>query len=163
MEAAGIAALGISWTSFIFQLVNFVVLLVLLRIFAYPAIVRVLEARKQKIDEQLKNAAEMEKRLKMANKEAQEILDASRKQAHDILHDAGKKATTIMQEAFERAEEETKIMIVAAEVRLQKEVKEARRALREEAATLVVAATEKVLGEKMTSKEDLRFIERSLV
>jgi F-type H+-transporting ATPase subunit b len=163
MEATGIAALGISWTAFIFQLVNFLVLLVVLRIFAYPAIVRVLEARKQKIDEQLKNAAEIERRLHLANKESQDILDASRKQAHDIIHDAGKKATDIMQEAFLRAEEETKIMLIAAEVRLDKQTKEARRALREETATLVISATEKILGEKMKSKEDLTLIERALV
>ncbi len=163
MEPVGIAALGISWSSFLFQLINFLVLLTLLRIFAYPAIIRILEARKQKIDEQLKNAAETEKRLKLAHAEAQNILDASHKKAQDIIHDAGKRATSIVQEAFERAEQETQIMFVAAEARLQKDVKEARRALKEETATLVVSATEKILAEKMTSQDDLKLVKRALV
>ncbi|MEK7500068.1 MAG: F0F1 ATP synthase subunit B [Patescibacteria group bacterium] len=163
MEAVGIAALGISWSAFIFQLLNFVVLLTVLRIFAYPAIIRVLEERKRTIDEQMKNAAEIKQRLARAHKEAQEILDVSRTKAHDIIHDAGKRAADIVQEAFEQAEAESQMMFVAAQVKLDKNVHEARTALKHETATLVVAAAEKMLGDRMTSKDDLRFIERSLL
>ncbi len=162
MADVGIAALGISWSAFLFQLINFLVLLTILRIFAYPMIIRVLEGRKQKIDEQLKNAAETERRLAQAHLEAQGIIDASQKKARTIIHDASKKATDVVQEAFARAEEEAHIMARAAEVRIEKEVKAARVALREEAATLVMAATEKLLNEKMDSEKDLRFIDRVL-
>jgi F-type H+-transporting ATPase subunit b len=162
-EAVGIAALGISWSAFIFQLINFLVLLAILRIFAYPAIIRVLEARKQKIDEQLQNAAEIEKRLALAHTEAQDIVHASHEKARAIIHDASKRAESVVQEAFARAEEETKVMFRAAEALLEKDVKEARRILKTETALLVVTATEKILGEKMTSEEDRRFIDRALV
>ena len=163
MEAVGIAALGISWSAFVFQLINFVVLLTMLRIFAYPAILRVLQERKRKIDEQIQNAAEVEKRLARAHNEAQEILEVSQKKAHGIIHDAKKRATSIVQEAFEQAEAEAQIMFVAAKDQLEKDVHEARQLLKEETAALVVAASEKMVGEKMTTPEDLRFIKRSLV
>lgn len=163
MAAEGIAALGISWSAFLFQLINFLVLLVVLRIFAYPSIVRVLEARKRKIDEQLKNAAELERTLALAETKAEKIIDASHKKAQGIIEDASARARGVVEEAVQKAHLEAENIVRLTETRLDQQIKEARQILKKETAALVVAATEKVLQEKITSKKDHSFIDRALV
>lgn len=162
MAAEGIGALGIAWEQFAFQALNFLVLLGILRVFAYPAIVRALEGRKQKIDEQLKNAAELERRITLAHLESTSIIDASHQKAHAVIADASARADMIVTDAFAKAKQETHTMIQAAHRRIEQEVDQARQHLRAETAMLVVSATGKVLNEKMTHEKDLEIIERAL-
>lgn len=163
MADSGIAALGIDLKAFVFQLINFLILLLVLRRFAYPYIVRALEDRKRKIDEQLQNAAELERKLALAHKKSLQIIDESHKKAQDIMSDASTRANALIQEAVKRAEEETESIALAAQVKLEEDVRKARIALKKETASLVAAATEKVIGEKMTDDADLALIERALV
>lgn len=163
MAAEGIGALGLDWKAFIFQALNFLVLLGVLRIFAYPAIIRALEGRKQKIDEQLKNAAELERKLAQAALQASSIVDASHAQAQRIIQDAQVRSETLLADTFKKSQQETQQLVHAAHARIAADTETARRQLHTEAVTLVVAATEKVLAEKISSKEDFEIIERALV
>ena len=163
MATEGIGALGISLNAFLFQGLNFLVLLGVLRIFAYPAIIRALEDRKQKIDEQLKNATERERTLADANLPASTIIDVSHAQAQRVLQDATTRSEKILADTFTKSQEETEQLVRASHARIAADVETARRKLREEAAMFVVAATEKILSEKITDKKDMRIIERALV
>lgn len=163
MPAEGIAALGVNFQGFVFQAINFLVLLVVLRIFAYPSIIRALEDRKQKIDEQLKNANELEQKLALAHQQASDIIDSSHQKAKGLIVDAHARADTILTDARAKTQQETADMVQVAQTRIQQEVEQAKQELRAETVALVVSATEKILAEKITSKEDFAIIERALV
>lgn len=162
MAAQGIGALGIAWEQFAFQALNFLVLLGVLRVFAYPAIVRALEGRKRTIDEQLKNAMELERKLACAHQESAAIIDASHQKAQEVIADASARADMIVTDACTKAKQETHTMIQAAHTRIEQEVDQARQRLRAQTAMLVVSATEKILNEKITREKDFQIIERAL-
>ncbi len=163
MAAEGIGALGINFQAFAFQALNFLVLLAVLRIFAYPAMIRALEGRKRKIDEQLKNAAELERKLAAATMQAEEIIDLSHARAQRTLQDATARSEKMLADTFEKAQKEADQLRIAAHERIAADAEEARKQLKVEAAALVVAATEKILGEKLTSEKDMKIIQRALV
>src|SRR5436189_5701950 len=90
--ATGVGALGLDLGAFIFQVINFAILLVILRIFAYPLIVRILEDRRQKIAASLKTAEELARAKTEMTKKEQAILAAARIQAEHIIIQAHRQA-----------------------------------------------------------------------
>ena len=81
---------GVNWTSFLGQLVTFVILLALLRLILYKPMISMLEERKARIAQGLKDADEAAKaraesehqaadRLKEATAKAESLLEESRK------------------------------------------------------------------------------------
>ena len=80
-----LAKLGIDWKLLIAQAVNFVVLLWVLRLYAYRPILRALEARTKKIEQGLQDAAQSQKKLQAVVEEEKQIMAAAREEARDIL------------------------------------------------------------------------------
>jgi len=68
---------GINPLLLLAQVVNFAVLLFILKRFLYKPILKVLEERKKRIEESLKNAEEIEKRLVETAELEEEILAKS--------------------------------------------------------------------------------------
>src|SRR3989344_4706705 len=79
------------------QVVNFLILLFILKKFLYKPILKVLEARKQKIEESLKNAEEIERKLLLTEEEKEKILAKTSLEAQKIL-DETKKEIEVMKE-----------------------------------------------------------------
>ena len=80
-----LAKLGIDWKLLIAQAVNFIVLLWVLRRYAYAPILKALEARTKKIEQGLKDAASSGERLQQVVEEEKRVMVAAREEAHDIL------------------------------------------------------------------------------
>jgi len=106
--------LGVDWKLLLTQGVNFLILLVVLTVFVYRPLVRVMEERRKKIELGLKGAEEVENRLKEveriklqkiaeADKKATEIVGGAekdgRKRFGEIVGEAGKKAEDVLKEA----------------------------------------------------------------
>jgi F-type H+-transporting ATPase subunit b len=141
MEVLG--TLGVNWKLFLAQLVNFgLVLFVFWRFVAKP-LGKILTDRQIRIDSGLKNADYMEAEkkkfedwkqaeMKKVRTEADRVLrmtnDTANKIKQDTIVDAQKQATTILNQA--------KASIESEKVQTLKEIKQ-------EVATLVVAASEK--------------------
>ncbi|MFZ1561042.1 MAG: hypothetical protein WAT37_14005, partial [Saprospiraceae bacterium] len=77
-------ALGIEWPLLISQIVNFLLLIVLLRAFLYQPILKMLAARKERIVQSMKDA----ERVSMAAREAEadkgKVLDEARREGQEI-------------------------------------------------------------------------------
>ncbi len=77
MESASITTqLGIDWKLLLSQAVNFLLLLVILRIFVYKPILDILKKRREKIEEGIAKAKEADIRLK-------EVDDINKKKIKD--------------------------------------------------------------------------------
>src|SRR3989344_2266081 len=81
------------------QAVNFFILLFILKKFLYKPILGMLETRKQKIAESLKNAESIEKKLQAIGEEREEALKKAGKEAEEIIRDATEAANQIISEA----------------------------------------------------------------
>jgi len=156
------SALGISVPLLVAQLVNFSILLVILRFTLYRPVLRMLDERKQRIAEGL-NAAEIARReaaSAQANIQAQ--LEAARKEGQEIVANAQAIATRIEIEAKEQAAREREAALEKARNEIQLERDRAIAELRREFAAITVAAAEKVINQSLDPQAHQRVIEETL-
>jgi F-type H+-transporting ATPase subunit b len=85
-------ALGINLGYVILQIVNFIILLLLLRLLLYGPVLNMLQERKERIAEGLNNAREAEAALARAEADRQAILDEARAEAQRITGEARQRA-----------------------------------------------------------------------
>lgn len=144
------------------QVVNFLILLFILKRFLYKPVLKVLEERKKRIEESLKNAQEIEERLLRTQEESDKIIAKTLKEAQKILDQTNEQAAQILEGANKTAEQ---ILLKATEdgkkiVELQKEM--LMRQVRENVGSLVTMVIEKVTGKRITKQDQTEIIEKEV-
>jgi F-type H+-transporting ATPase subunit b len=146
---------------FFSQVVSFAIVALLLRRFAYQPILAVLEERRQRIAESLRNAEKIKEQLAEAEKRQAEILAKANAEAQKMIDEARESAAHVadrkLQEAIVAAEQ---IMAKAREASaLEHERTMAQ--LKHELGRLVVETTAKVTGKVLTSDDQRRLQEEA--
>lgn len=157
-----VEALGLNLPQLIAQVVNFFVLLIVLRFVAYKPILKMLDERKQKIAEGL-NAAEIaraEAASAQANIQAQ--LDTARREGQEIVANAQNIATRIQADAREQSAKDREASIERARAEIQQERDRAIADLRGEFADITVRAAEKVINQSLDRQAHQRVIDETL-
>jgi F-type H+-transporting ATPase subunit b len=160
--SGGLGALGINLQGFIFQLITFVLVLILLRKYVYGRLVDTLEARRKAVIESLDNAKEAAAELEKTNARVAEMLQEARKEAQDIVATAQKEASAAVEDAEVKASKKADHLLEQAEARIHTDIAAAKAGLERELVHLVAAATEKVVQQKMDAKSDTALIKRAL-
>jgi F-type H+-transporting ATPase subunit b len=159
---SGIAALGINLQAFLFQLVAFLIVLWLLRKFAYGPLVKTLETRRQAVIDSLDDAKETADKLANAQKEIESKLNEARDQAKEIVDVAHKEAAVMVEDADQKAQKRADHIVKEARSQLDQDVLKARETLKKDATELVALATEKIIKEKLTSEKDQALIKETV-
>jgi F-type H+-transporting ATPase subunit b len=146
----------------IVELVTFLIMLAILARYVYPRIVTLAEARQRQIAEQLKEAEEARAAAEQRLKEAEEKLNDARKTAQGVIDAAAKSSEQLRQEMRQKADEESKRTVEAARKEIEAERDQAVRSVRSEVANLVVAATEKVIGETLDDDRHRQLIDKAI-
>lgn len=146
------------WMALAFLVVFFV-----LAKFGFPAIIKMVDERKQYIDDSLRKAHEANEKLANIQKEGESILQEAReKQAH-ILKEATATRDAIVEKAQDKAREEGARLLSEAKAEIENEKQAAISDIRRQVATLSVEIAEKVLREKLsTDKAQMDLIDRML-
>ena len=161
-SSGGLGALGINLQAFLFQLITFVLVLILLRKFVYGKLIDTLEARRKAVVDSLQAAEQSAKDLEKTEEKVAALLDEARNEARGIVEIAHKESGAMIEDAETKAGKKAEHIIASAEARMEQEVASARKALRSETAQLVAIATEKVLGVKVDAKTDAKLIETAI-
>lgn len=161
-SAGGLAALGINWQGFLFQLITFVIVFLILRQFVLKKVFVVLENRRKAVDDSLKHAAQTEQKLKSVEADITTMLGEARKQADDIIAASHKESASMVEAAEAKAVKRAEHIVFEARAQLTNDIAQARADLKVETAQLVAVATEKIIGEKLDAKKDATLIERAL-
>ena len=146
----------------IVELITFIAMMAVLARWVYPEIVRLAEARQRTIAEQLTEAEKARADAEARLKEAEEKLTDARKTAQAMIDAATKSGEQLRQELKQKAEEEAKRLTAAAGKEIEAERERAIQSVRNEVAGLVVAATEKVIGETLDEGKHKQLIERAI-
>jgi F-type H+-transporting ATPase subunit b len=146
----------------IVELITFLVMMAVLARWVYPEIVRLAEARQRAIAEQLSEAEKSRADAEARLKEAEANLNEARKTAQSVIEAATKSGEQLRQELKQKAEEEAKRLTGAARKEIEAERERAIQSVRNEVAGLVVAATEKVIGETLDEPKHKQLIERAI-
>src|SRR3979490_2883819 len=146
----------------IVELITFLVMLAILGRYVYPEIVKLAEARQRAVAEQLKEAEQARASAEERLKEAEERLNDARKTAQSVIEAANKSAEQLRQEMRQKAEEESKRTVEAARKEIEAERDQAGRSGRNAGASLVVAATEKVIGQTLDDDKHRELIDKAI-
>ncbi len=157
--AGGIGTLGINLKIFLAQLFNFAIVLVVLWKWAYKPIVKLLEERQAKIENSVKQAGEIEKRVVEIEKEQQATIAAAKNDAAKILDEVRTTADDRKRVLLEKAKEEVKAVVAQGKVQLQAEKDQMIRDAREEIAKIAVEAARKILNETVDEKKAQKMAE----
>lgn len=149
-----LANLGVDWRLFLAQAVNFLILLFILKRFAYTPMLRFLEERSAKIEKGLKDAENATTKLEEISKKEEAVLKEAQTQARKIVEEALLHAKERDQEHLEKTKGEVKKMITEAETEIQDARDNMLALAKQEMAGLVIQTTEKLLKKKIDIKED---------
>ena len=144
------------------QLVNFFLLLVVLRIFLYRPILDMLDRRAQRVREGLEAAEQSKEQAAQAEQQVAQQLDEARQQGQTLVVQAQETANRIQEEARGQARRESEAILERARNEIQLERDQAIAELRKEFADLTVSAAEKVIGQSLDRQAHQRLIDEAL-
>jgi F-type H+-transporting ATPase subunit b len=157
MEA--LANLGIDWKLLLAQAINFLVLLFVLRRFAYKPMLEFLDQRSGRIEQGLKDAETAKTKLAEMEKRNKESLALARKEAKGIVDAAEVSAKARDAERLAETEEKIKNLFEEGTVKINEEKNKALSEVREDIAGIVALSVEKVLKEKIDTEKDKELVE----
>jgi F-type H+-transporting ATPase subunit b len=144
------------------QVINFLVILYLLKRFLYPPLFKLHQERKNLAKEAVENAEESKKALEHAKEEERKIILEARKAAEGIVKDSKDQANLIMIHADERAKVQSERIIEEARAHVLREAEVAERALESRLGLLSVELLRKILSGFFSKKLEDEVVDRAL-
>ena len=137
--------LGIDWHLLLSQAVNFLLLLILLRIFAYKPLLKLLKKRREKIEEGIAKADEADRRLLEVDEIGKGKIKEAENASIQILKKTEQDAKALEEKLVAEAKkkEASELKNAAAALRVQEET--SRRAMEKEATALIKSAIVKTV------------------
>ena len=148
--------------TFIIELVAFLVMLAVLWRYAYPAIEKAATGRQKTIADALETAAKERAEAEARLKEAEAKLNDARAQAQEMIAGAAKSAEQLREELKAKGEEEARRQVAKAVKDIEAARQQAVESVRSQVAEIVIAVTEKVVGEALDVKAHKRLIDRAI-
>ena len=137
--------LGLNFPSLIIFLVNFLILLGILYLFAYKPILRVMDQRTDKIRESLEAADRAREEAARSQADTQAQLNEARIEGQRLIEQAREMAERYRSEEADKARQEAAEFIAKAREDIQRERDAAVQEVRSHFADLAIAAAEKVI------------------
>ena len=146
----------------IWTVVVFLLLLLILKRFAYPALLGAVEARERALQQQLDEAERNRAESAALLAEHKKLLAEARTQAHGLLVEARTTAEKERALAMEKTLQEQQQLLERARRDIGDERDRAITELRREAVDLSLAAASKLIGERLTSDTDRKLVQEYL-
>ena len=144
-KATGIGALGIDAGALLAYLVNFGVLVVLLYLFAYKPILKMLDQRSNRIKESLEEADRVRQESQEQQAAMQRTLDEGRQESQRVLAEARDAAASYRDQQQAQARTEAESMLERARDEIRAERNAAVEQVRAEFGGLAVTAAERII------------------
>lgn len=154
--------LGISPIQLIAQIINFVIMIVVLKKLLYQPILTALENRRKKIEEGLNYSEKMKQELEKVEKKKTEILEEAKKEARGVLEDSKKTAEGVRIEILEKAQTEAKAIIEKGKKDVEQERKDMEYRLELETVEVASQMAAKALEDVLTAADQKTIIEKKL-
>lgn len=157
-----LAALGVDFKSFLFQLITFLFVFLLLKKFAFKPISKLLAERRKTIDDGVRMGLRMEKEKAKLDEDVKKTMREARVEADKIIATGHKEAREILREAEKSAQRKADVMLTDAQARIDEEQRQAKRKLEKDIVGLVSEATETIVHEKVDPKKDAELIDKAI-
>lgn len=150
--------LGIDWRLLIIQIVNFGVLLFILKRYLYKPIITMLEKRRERVQESVDLNEKIKKEIHEFEQEKTKQIEEAKNEAKNMLALASQRAQELEAKANEEAKAKAEATLEQARKVIGEEKGKIIEEARKEIAQLVVDATGKMLEKSAEGKEGKEFI-----
>lgn len=156
------SALGIEWQMLLFQGIAFLILVVILKKYVFPILLKQVDERQSKIEESTKAAEQAEKKAREATAKIEATVKKARTEAAGIVSTAKIEATSMVEKAESDAKVRSERILAEAHETLAKDVLAARETLKKDTLSLVKEAASIATSSVADSKLDSALIKKSL-
>ncbi|MFA6272961.1 MAG: F0F1 ATP synthase subunit B [Candidatus Paceibacterota bacterium] len=150
--SALLSELGINWKILIAQLINFGILVFVLRWLLYRPLLELLEKRRKKIEADAERAVGLEQKIQATTAKEEKILAEARKRGQELLKETEKTGKELKESLVMEAKKEAEKTIAAGRQTIEEDRVKLRRELKQEIGTTVALAIEKSLGDVLDKK-----------
>jgi F-type H+-transporting ATPase subunit b len=153
--------IGFDWQVALANLVNFLVIYWILKKYAFGPIAKIIDERKQKIEEGLSHAQRAETELQLAKDEHERIVTEARVEANAIVSTAKERGDQMIAHAGDKAREEADGIVATAKKQAKAAEVEAEKRFRMKAGNLVAQSVQKILREDIDPAKDKTLTSRA--
>ena len=158
----GFASLGINPALLVVFIINFIILFVLLRLFLYTPVMKVLDERAKRTKEAIELADATKKEFEQAKEEVQKQIEKGRQEGQAIITQALQTAERLKEESRTEAAKQAQVIIDRTRSELGAERDKIIGDLRREFVDISIAAAEKVIKETLDREKHRKLIEETL-
>lgn len=127
------------------QVVNFIILLLILRKLLYKPVLTMLENRKKTIENSLLQAEKIKQELEKAEEARKKVLEEARNNAQKIMEEGKNEAGKILSEGRLSAKKEAELILKRAQDAIASEKQGMKKELQKEVMNFVLLTTNKIL------------------
>jgi len=148
---------------FVMQAVILLILIVLMRKFAWKPILDSLQDREDNIKNAIESAEEAKKEMAKLNADNDKIIAEARAERDKVLKEAKTAADKMIAEAKEKASSEGERLVVAAKEAIENEKKAALTEVKNQVATLSIEVAERILRKELSTKDSQKELVDGLI
>jgi F-type H+-transporting ATPase subunit b len=159
---AGFASLGINLPLLVVFIVNFIILFVLLRLFLFKPVLKMLDERTKRTKDAMELAEVTKKEFEQAKVEVQKQIEKGRQEAQAIIAQAMQVGERLKEESRQEATKQAQVIVDRTRAELEAERDKIVGDLRREFVDIAIAAAEKVIKETLDKEKHRKLIEETL-
>lgn len=144
------------------QAISFILLLIVLRKFAWTPLLTALDARRARIEEELRAIAQGKTDLARLQEEYGKRLGAIEEEARAKIQQAVLEGKRIAVDIQEQARQQASALTAKSKETIELELAKAKVSLRDQVAAMTVDAVEKILRQKLDAKTDQQLVDAVL-
>lgn len=149
----------LSASEIVAQIISFLLLFILLRIFAWKPLLKLLDERKARIASGLKAIEEAKQDVEKLRVEYQAKLDAAGLEAQQKIKQALEEGKKLTEDLKKGAYQDAEKIIQKARQDIKYELSKAKNELKDKIVDLSLRAAETVIQDKLTEEEDRKIVE----
>ena len=158
----GFASLGVNLPLLVVFIINFIVLFVLLRLFLYKPVMKMLDERAKRTKDAMELAEAIKKEFEQAKTEVQKQIEKGRLEAQAVITQAMQVGERLKEESRQEATKQAQTIVDRTRSELETERDKIVGDLRREFVDIAISAAEKVIKETLDKEKHRKLIEETL-
>ena len=158
----GFASLGVNLPLLVVFIVNFIILFILLRLFLYKPVLKMLDERAKRTKEGMELAEATKKEYEQVKGEVQKQIEKGRQEAQAVIAQALQTGERLKEESREEATKQAQVIIDRTRAELESDREKIVDSLRKEFVDIAISAAEKVIKETLDKEKHRKLIEETL-
>jgi len=158
----GFASLGVNLPLLVVFIINFIILFILLRLFLYKPVLKMLDERTKRTKEGMELAEATKKEYEQVKGEVQKQIEKGRQEAQAVIAQALQTGERLKEESREEATKQAQVIIDRTRAELESDREKIVDSLRKEFVDIAISAAEKVIKETLDKEKHRKLIDDTL-